>query len=137
VEAIEAAARAARKPVPLLLDLSADYRCDASGAWAYGLPERPGARAALARARRIANPGCYATGAQAALLPFLGAGAGARFELAAHPACRVAPALRLRRFLPWGCFGAALRPMCLTFKRCWMCLQSIWDCCCLPRRWRR
>ena len=88
--AIEAgAAKRGEARAPLMLDLSADMRFCASGGrgpggWAYGLPERPGARAALAAARRIANPGCYATGAQLALLPLL-AGAGGPFAWdAAH-----------------------------------------------------
>lgn len=51
----------------LVLDLSADYRFDPH--WCYGLPERN--RAAILSARRIANPGCYATGAQLALAPLL------------------------------------------------------------------
>src|SRR5579871_83014 len=50
-----------------IVDLSADYRFDES--WRYGLPELH--RASLAGARRIANPGCYATGIQLALAPFL------------------------------------------------------------------
>ena len=55
----------------LIVDLSADYRFD--DAWTYGLPEMVD-RAAIARATRIANPGCYATAAQigiAPLVPFL------------------------------------------------------------------
>lgn len=56
---------------PLIIDLSADFRFDDSGSWAYGLPERPGARERLRTARKIANPGCYATGAQAALMPLM------------------------------------------------------------------
>jgi N-acetyl-gamma-glutamyl-phosphate reductase common form len=85
-----AAARGQRAP-PLMLDLSADMRFCASGGrgpggWVYGLPERPGARAALASARRIANPGCYATGAQLALLPLLsGSGGGLHWDAAAKP----------------------------------------------------
>jgi len=55
----------AAHPRAVILDLSADHRFDS--AWTYGLPER--FRGALAGARRIANPGCYATGAQLALLP--------------------------------------------------------------------
>lgn len=53
----------------LLIDLSADFRFDDS--WVYGLPERPGARAALHGAKKISNPGCYATGIQVALMPLL------------------------------------------------------------------
>lgn len=60
VAAIEAAHRD-----PLILDLGADYRFDPD--WTYGLTEFN--REALGGARRIANPGCYATGAQFGLLP--------------------------------------------------------------------
>ncbi|MGH8035254.1 MAG: Asd/ArgC dimerization domain-containing protein, partial [Lysobacterales bacterium] len=49
----------------VVIDLSADYRLDKS--WVYGQPERFADR--IAGARRIANPGCYATGAQLALAP--------------------------------------------------------------------
>lgn len=51
----------------MIVDLSADHRFDAS--WQYGLPERY--REAIARATRIANPGCYATGIQLTLHPIL------------------------------------------------------------------
>lgn len=54
-------------PRTAIVDLSADFRFDAT--WAYGLPERN--RAALAGARRISNPGCYATAMQLALAPVL------------------------------------------------------------------
>jgi len=47
------------------LDISADFRFDDS--WVYGLPERN--RQSLRRASRVANPGCYATAIQLALLP--------------------------------------------------------------------
>jgi len=48
-----------------IIDMSADYRFDEQ--WSYGQPERFADK--LIGARRIANPGCYATGAQLALLP--------------------------------------------------------------------
>ncbi|OZJ01955.1 hypothetical protein BZG36_05250 [Bifiguratus adelaidae] len=51
----------------LLIDLSADHRFTED--WQYGLPEHH--RAKLHNAKRIANPGCYATGAQIGLLPLL------------------------------------------------------------------
>ncbi|KAH9258047.1 N-acetyl-gamma-glutamyl-phosphate reductase [Batrachochytrium salamandrivorans] len=54
---------------PLIIDLGADYRF--TDEWTYGLPERKGARTALQTTRRIANPGCYATGAQVALMPLI------------------------------------------------------------------
>lgn len=52
-------------PETVVVDLSADYRFDPS--WVYGQPERFADR--LVGARRIANPGCYATAAQLALAP--------------------------------------------------------------------
>ena len=52
-------------PESVILDLSADYRFDTQ--WTYGLPERY--RDEIRNARLIANPGCYATGAQLGLLP--------------------------------------------------------------------
>jgi N-acetyl-gamma-glutamyl-phosphate reductase len=54
-------------PGAVILDLSADHRFRSD--WVYGLPERN--RESLRAARRISNPGCYATGAQLALLPLL------------------------------------------------------------------
>ncbi|BDD61683.1 Protein arg-6, mitochondrial [Monascus purpureus] len=56
----------------VIIDLSADYRFDNS--WTYGLPELVN-RSKIARATRIANPGCYATASQlgiAPLVPYLG-----------------------------------------------------------------
>ena len=61
---IEAIDRA--RPESIVLDLGADWRFDP--VWTYGLTEWN--REALKQARRIANPGCYATGAQFGLLPF-------------------------------------------------------------------
>ena len=55
------------KPDTVVVDLSADHRFDP--AWAYGQPER--FSNLLNGATRIANPGCYATGAQLALAPVL------------------------------------------------------------------
>ena len=52
-------------PNSVILDLSADYRFDPQ--WCYGLPERY--RDEIRESRLIANPGCYATGAQLGLLP--------------------------------------------------------------------
>lgn len=59
------AAIGATKPDAVIVDLSADHRFDE--AWVYGQPER--LRARIAGARRIANPGCYATATQLALAP--------------------------------------------------------------------
>jgi N-acetyl-gamma-glutamyl-phosphate reductase len=51
-----------------IIDISSDFRFD--DRWVYGLPERN--EAAIAEARCIANPGCYATATQLALLPLAG-----------------------------------------------------------------
>ena len=52
----------------VIVDLSADYRFDDK--WTYGLPELVD-RSAIARAKRISNPGCYATAAQLGIAPLL------------------------------------------------------------------
>ena len=56
---------------PLILDLSADYRFDKTGKWAYGVPELYDSRKNIRDAKRISNPGCYATGSQLAIAPLL------------------------------------------------------------------
>jgi N-acetyl-gamma-glutamyl-phosphate reductase len=70
----------------LVIDLGADFRlADAAawerwyggphaGTWPYGLPELPGQRDVLAGARKIANPGCYATAIALGLTPLLAGG---------------------------------------------------------------
>ncbi len=60
-------------PIPdslAVIDLSHDFRLDDS--WVYGLPEWQAGR--IRRSRRIANPGCFATAIQLALLPLAEAG---------------------------------------------------------------
>lgn len=52
-------------PESVIIDLSADHRFDND--WVYGLPELN--RARITRARRIANPGCYATAGMLGLWP--------------------------------------------------------------------
>ncbi|HKJ17810.1 MAG TPA: N-acetyl-gamma-glutamyl-phosphate reductase [Xanthomonadales bacterium] len=56
----------------IIVDLSADYRFDST--WTYGLPEMPGQ--SQPGARRIANPGCYATAFQLLLAPLINEFAG-------------------------------------------------------------
>jgi N-acetyl-gamma-glutamyl-phosphate reductase len=70
----------------LIIDCGADFRLkDAAdwerfygsphaGTWPYGLPELPGARAALEGTRHIAVPGCYPTAVSLALFPAYAAG---------------------------------------------------------------
>ena len=58
---------------PRILDASTAHRV-VSG-WTYGFPElTQGQDDAIAKARRVANPGCYATGAIALLRPLVDAG---------------------------------------------------------------
>ena len=67
IDALEAIA-----PHRAIVDLSADRRFD--DGWVYGLPELlrlKGEAGRLAGARRIANPGCYATAMQLALVPLV------------------------------------------------------------------
>ncbi|MEV6316920.1 N-acetyl-gamma-glutamyl-phosphate reductase [Streptomyces sp. NPDC051776] len=70
----------------LVVDCGADFRLrdpeawetfydsPHAGTWPYGLPELPGARAALRGTRRIAVPGCYPTAVSLALFPAYDAG---------------------------------------------------------------
>lgn len=51
----------------VIVDISADHRFDDD--WVYGLPEL--FREKVKGARRIANPGCYATALQLAIAPFV------------------------------------------------------------------
>ena len=58
---------------PKLLDASTAHRLDP--AWVYGWAElAPGQAERIARADRVANPGCYPTGAIALLRPLVEAG---------------------------------------------------------------
>lgn len=70
------------KSIPII-DLGADYRLSSkdkwdkyyggsyAGKWVYGLPELPGQRSHIENAKRIANPGCYATAISLGLIPAL------------------------------------------------------------------
>ena len=58
---------------PRIIDASTAHRCN--DAWVYGFPELcAGQREAVQKAERVANPGCYATGAIALLRPLVDAG---------------------------------------------------------------
>ncbi|MGD0720527.1 MAG: N-acetyl-gamma-glutamyl-phosphate reductase [Roseiarcus sp.] len=58
---------------PRVIDASSAHRVAAG--WTYGFPEMAaGQGAAIARARKVSNPGCYATGAIALLRPLVAAG---------------------------------------------------------------
>ncbi len=58
---------------PRIIDASTAHRT--APGWTFGFPElAPGQREAVARATRVSNPGCYATGAIALLRPLVDAG---------------------------------------------------------------
>jgi len=58
---------------PKLLDASTAHRVHPD--WTYGFPEmQPGQADRIARARKVANPGCYPTGAIGLIRPLIDAG---------------------------------------------------------------
>ena len=58
---------------PRIIDASTAHRT--APGWAYGFPElAAGQKDAVAKAERVANPGCYATGAIAMVRPLVDAG---------------------------------------------------------------
>lgn len=73
-------------PETVVIDCGADFRLsdgalwqkfyggEHAGSWPYGLPELPGQRDRLKRARRIAVPGCYPTVSTLTLAPAVAAG---------------------------------------------------------------
>lgn len=67
IEALDAASKG-KEEKSVIVDLSADYRFDKS--WTYGLPELI-KRGSISQAKRISNPGCYATAAQLGIAPIV------------------------------------------------------------------
>ncbi|MEM8614244.1 MAG: N-acetyl-gamma-glutamyl-phosphate reductase [Cyanobacteria bacterium P01_H01_bin.105] len=60
-------------PTVKILDASTAHRTHPN--WVYGLPElAPGQRAAIAKAHRVSNPGCYPTGFLTAMKPLVVSG---------------------------------------------------------------
>ncbi|WP_394755983.1 N-acetyl-gamma-glutamyl-phosphate reductase [Rhodoferax sp.] len=73
VAMIDAMALATGQAGPKIIDASSAHRT--APGWVFGFPELMlGQREAVAQARRVANPGCYATGAIALLRPLIDAG---------------------------------------------------------------
>ena len=73
VAMVDAIARRTGRPGPRIVDASTAHRT-ATG-WVYGFPELTSTqREAVVQARRVANPGCYATGAIALIRPLVDAG---------------------------------------------------------------
>ena len=65
-------------PDTVVIDTSTAHRT--ADGWAYGFPELAGRREAVAKSRRIANPGCHASGFIALVEPLVRAGLIARDE---------------------------------------------------------
>ena len=65
VEAIEKVNNCANSKI---IDLSADFRFVNENDWKYGLPELTD-RSLIQKAKKISNPGCYATGSQLSIAP--------------------------------------------------------------------
>ena len=59
-------------PNTVIIDTSTAHRT--SDGWEYGFPELAGRRAAIAKSKRIANPGCHASGFIALVEPLVRAG---------------------------------------------------------------
>ena len=85
--AIESVAMIDRLPgqKPRIVDASTAHRCHPE--WVFGFPELAADQAAAVRqAQRVANPGCYATGAIAILRPLIDAAYCRQiFQCACHP----------------------------------------------------
>jgi N-acetyl-gamma-glutamyl-phosphate reductase len=73
VAMVDALEKSTGQAGPKIIDASTAHRT--APGWVYGFPElAPGQREAIQTARRVANPGCYATGAIALLRPLIDAG---------------------------------------------------------------
>ncbi len=73
VAMIDETARSSGQPGPKIIDASTAHRT--APGWVYGFAElTAGHDQEVAQARRVANPGCYATGAIALLRPLVDAG---------------------------------------------------------------
>lgn len=70
---VEEIAKSGGKAAPRIIDASTAHRV--ADGWVFGFPElAPGQREAVAKAQRVSNPGCYATGAIALIRPLVDAG---------------------------------------------------------------
>ena len=65
-------------PNTVIIDTSTAHRT--SDGWEYGFPELAGRREAIAKSKRIANPGCHASGFIALVEPLVRAGIVAKGE---------------------------------------------------------
>ena len=73
VAMLDTMAQETGQPGPKVIDASTAHRT--ANGWVYGFPELcAGQRNAVVQAQRVANPGCYATGAIALIRPLVDAG---------------------------------------------------------------
>jgi N-acetyl-gamma-glutamyl-phosphate reductase len=73
VAVIDAMAASTGQPGPKIIDASTAHRT--APGWVFGFPElAAGQKKAVQGARRVSNPGCYATGAIALIRPLVDAG---------------------------------------------------------------
>lgn len=73
VAMVDSLARSSGQPGPKIIDASTAHRT--APGWVFGFPElAAGQREAVRQATRVANPGCYATGAIALIRPLVDAG---------------------------------------------------------------
>lgn len=73
VAMIDGLARSSGQPSPKIIDASTAHRTHPD--WVFGFPElAAGQSDAVKQSRRVANPGCYATGAIALIRPLVDAG---------------------------------------------------------------
>ena len=71
-DAAREAAALVTNPHTVVIDTSTAHRV--SSAWCYGMAELPGQREQIRKAKRIANPGCHASGFIALAAPLTAAG---------------------------------------------------------------
>jgi N-acetyl-gamma-glutamyl-phosphate reductase len=73
VAMVDELAKTTGQPGPKIIDASTAHRT--APGWVFGFPElAAGQRQAVVQARRVSNPGCYATGAIALIRPLVDAG---------------------------------------------------------------
>jgi N-acetyl-gamma-glutamyl-phosphate reductase len=73
VAMVDELAKTTGRPGPKVIDASSAHRT--APGWVFGFPElAAGQRQAVVQARRVSNPGCYATGAIALIRPLVDAG---------------------------------------------------------------
>ena len=73
-------------PATAVIDTSTAHRT--APGWDYGMPELKGQRDRIAASKRVANPGCHASGFIALIAPLAAAGSSGRMSACAAPPSR-------------------------------------------------